>query len=134
MGRFLILLGVIAAVLTVTAVAAPQHKSPYTASYTYTETNHGTDSSDGATHGIKGNGKFSAKLGPAAAIAARVIGAATGVPLGKIAQGGTYKVARDVDPNNTVTGVVVVKFKAAGLGSACLSFVAKQGRFTGGSF
>ena len=135
MGRVLVLLALIAAALVVAAaVAAPKHKNAYTASYTYTETSHGTDSSSGATSGIKGNGKFSAKLGPAAAVAARVISAATGVPLAKIAKGGTYKVRRDIDANGKVTGLVVVKFKDSGLGSACLSITAKPGRFNGGSF
>lgn len=122
-----------AAVLTVSAVAAPQHKRAYTASVSYTETNHGTDSG-GATSGIKGNGKFSAKLGPAASIAARVIGAATGVPLAKIAKGGSYTLRRDIDAKGKVTGIIVLKLKAAGLGTACLSYTEKPGKFNGGSF
>jgi hypothetical protein len=133
MGRILILLAVIAAGFTVAAAAAPRHKSAYTTALTYTETNHGTDSG-GATRGIKGHGTFRAKLGPAAAVGARVIGAATGVPLAKIAQGGSYKLARDIDANGKGSGILVVKFKASGLGSACLSFVAKPGQFNGGGF
>jgi hypothetical protein len=134
MRRVLVLLALILiAVLAVSAGAASKHTSAYTGSYSYTETNHGTDSG-GATKGITGTGKYAAKLGPAAAIAARVVGAATGVPLAKIAKGGSYKVRRDIASNGKVTGLVVVKFKESGLGSACLSITAKQGKFNGGSF
>jgi hypothetical protein len=123
----------VAGALTIGAGARKPPSHPYTASLTYTEGDHGTDSG-GATRGITGSGKFSAKLGPGAAIAARLIGAATGVPLAKIAKGGSYKMRRDIDASGKVTAILVAKFKAPGLGSACLSFVSKPGRFNGGGF
>ncbi len=49
-----------------------------------------------------------------AAVAAQVIGAATGVPLAELAKGGGYKERSDIDANGKVTGTLVVRLKAAG--------------------
>jgi hypothetical protein len=136
MRRALAMLALVAAVvaMTVSAGARKPHSRAYTASIGYTETNHGRDGSDGSVKGIEVKGKFSAKFGPGAAIAARVIGAATGVPFADIAKGGTYRARRDIDKNGKVTALLVARFKAPGLGTACLSLVAKPGKFNGGSF
>jgi hypothetical protein len=108
-------------------------KSGYTASVTYQETNQGT-SSGGGTKGIVGKGTFSAKLGPVAAVAARVFAAVTGVPLNKIAKGGSYALKRDIASDGKVKGTVFVKFKTKGLGTLCMTFTAKPGAFSGGGF
>jgi hypothetical protein len=109
-------------------------KRPYTSTLEYRETNHGSDQSSGAIKGIVGRGTVSAHLGPAAAIAARVIGAATGVPLADVAKGGAYAVRSDVDEKGNFSGVLVVKLKAKGLGTMCFGYTAKRGQFNGGSF
>ena len=108
-------------------------KSGYTAKITYRETNHGSDSG-GATKGIVGQGTFSVKLGATARVAVRVLAALTGVPLPKIAQGGSYAVERDIASDGKVSGTVFVKFKAKGLGTVCITLVSKPGAFGGGSF
>jgi hypothetical protein len=124
--------------LALSGGASAQHarsasKSGYTAKLAYQETNQGS-SSGGGTKGIVGKGTFSAKLGPVAAIAARVFAAVTGVPLNKIAIGGSYALKRDIGSDGKVKGTVFVKFKAKGLGTLCVTFTAKPGAFSGGSF
>jgi hypothetical protein len=107
--------------------ATPAASKPYSAKMSYVETNHG-QAKGSATVGIVGKGKLSAKLGPHAALEAAVIALATGVPLTKIAQGGSYKVVRQIAGNGDVSGVAVVTFKAHGLGTLCVSFTSKQGK------
>ena len=63
----------------------------YGAKVTYVETNHGR-TVGAANLGIQGHGTFSATLGTRAAIEAAIIAAATGIPVTKIAQGGSYTV------------------------------------------
>jgi hypothetical protein len=63
-----------------------------------------------------------------------VLAAVTDVPLNKIAQGGSYAVARDIASNGKVSGTVFVKFKAKGLGTVCITLGSKPGAFAGGSF
>jgi hypothetical protein len=137
MGRVLVTLVLIAAVLTVNAGAAPHRahsaaKRAYTAKLTYTETDHGT-AKGGGTSGIVGRGSVSAQLGPMASIAAHLMGAATGVPLVKIVKGGGYGERSDIDAKGKFTGILVVKLKS-GLGTLCVRYIAKPGRFNGGSF
>jgi hypothetical protein len=110
------------------AAAAKGFKSKLT----YDETNHGHPQGT-ATVGVQGHGSFSAKLSPHAALEAALIAMATGVPVTKIAQGGSYKVQRDFLASGGATGLAVVKFKAHGLGSLCVSFTQHAGKYVPGS-
>jgi hypothetical protein len=104
---------------------------PYTASVSYRETNHGR-SKGSATVGIQGKGSFSAKLSPRLALEAAVIALATGVPVSEIARGGTYKLQRDIAGDGSVKGLIVARFTVHGLGSLCLSYTEKPGKYTPG--
>jgi hypothetical protein len=76
--------------------------------------------SDGA------KGSFSAKLGPAANLIARLAGAVTGVPYAEIARGGTFR-AR-IAPSSQA-GLALVTFKDRSLGTACVSWSGKSGKY-----
>ncbi|HEY8625984.1 MAG TPA: hypothetical protein VIL82_08250 [Solirubrobacteraceae bacterium] len=103
----------------------------YSAKLSYDETNPGKQRGS-ALLGIQGHGAFSAKLGANAALEAAVIALATGVPVTKIAKGGSYSVQRDIAGSSAVSGTAVVTFRAHGLGTLCVSFSAKPGRFVPG--
>jgi hypothetical protein len=103
----------------------------FTAKLSYNETNHGRAKGT-ATVGIQGRGSYSVRLRAGAALEAAFITLATGVPVTKIAQGGSYTVQRDIAGSGDITGLAVVKFKAHGLGVACLSYTAKPGKFVPG--
>jgi hypothetical protein len=106
----------------------------YKANITYVETDHGTQNGT-ATVGVKGHGKFSATLRGGAALEAAVLAAVTGVPLTKIAKGGTYTVQRSFLADGSISGLAVGKFKARGLGSVCVSYTMRFGMLPpGGSF
>ncbi len=49
---------------------------------------------------------------------------ATGIPFSKIAQGGSYVVE-----HSDTSGTAVVSFRARGLGTLCISYSAKHGKF-----
>ena len=66
--------------------AASKASKAYTAHATYTQTKAGP-----SDIGVEGKGSFSAKLGPAARLAAAVAHMATGVPYADLAKGGTFK-------------------------------------------
>ena len=102
-----------------------------TTKFTYVETNHG-HLKGSTTLGIQGHGSFSAKLTKHAALEAAVLAAATGIPFTKIAEGGTYT----VEHSDAGSGVAVVSFTARGLGTLCVSYSAKRGKFVpaGGFF
>jgi hypothetical protein len=104
----------------------------FTAKVSYKETNHG-QAKGPASLGIQGTGSFSARLGAHAAAAAAFLAVVTGVPLTKIAAGGSYTVQRDIAGNGVVTGLAVVRFKALGLGAVCVSYTEKPGTFTPGA-
>lgn len=104
---------------------------PYSAKISYVETNHGT-SHGAATTGIEGHGAGSGHLGAGAAILSAFVSLATGVPVTKIAQGGTYKLRRDISAKGVATGLAVVKWKAHGLGTACVKYTARSGTFVPG--
>jgi hypothetical protein len=104
----------------------------FTAKLSYEETNHGR-SMGSAIVGIQGRGGFSVKLGAHAAVEAAFIALATGVPVSKIATGASYTVQRKIAGSGVVTGLVVAKFKAPGLGVVCVSYTAKPGKFVPGS-
>ena len=106
-------------------------KKSYGAKLTYVETNHGR-TIGGANIGIQGHGTFSATLGTRAALEAALIAAATGVPVTKIAQGGSYTVLRSIAANGRIAGTVVATFKARGLGTLCASYTEKPGTFVPG--
>ena len=86
-----------------------------------------------STVGIHGHGAFSAKLSAKAAFGAAIIALATGVPVTKIAPEGTYVVQRQIAGNGVLTGLAVAKLKAHGLGTVCLSYTEKPGKFVVGS-
>jgi hypothetical protein len=100
----------------------------YAAKLSYDETDPGRQRGQ-VTVGIEGHGTFSAKLDPGASLDVALIALATGVPVNKVAQGGSYVVSRQIAGNGDVTGMAVARFKAHGLGSVCLSYVEKPGRY-----
>lgn len=77
---------------------------------------------DFGSDGAKGH--FSAKLSAGARDVAAVLAAVTGVPYPEIAKGGTYveKVTND-------GGLAVVKFSDHALGTACVRYNAKAGKY-----
>ncbi len=68
-------------------------------------------------------------FGAHAQLAAAVIALATGIPVSKIAEGGTYKVQREFLASGGVSGLAVAKFKARGLGTVWVSYAQRQGAF-----
>jgi hypothetical protein len=101
---------------------------PYTASLKYTETNPGRTSGMSQLD-IQGKGTFAVKLGAKATFEAALMAMATGVPVAKIAEGGSYKVERSIGAHGTVTGIVVAHLKAPGLGTVCLTYTQKPGKY-----
>jgi hypothetical protein len=101
-------------------------------SVTYGEIDHGKTSGQ-VTTGIVGKGKISGKLSFDAKVAATVLGAVKGVPLTRLAGGGSYVVRFDIDAKGNHKGFVVIRFASPGVGSLCLSFVATYGRFVPGT-
>ena len=110
---------------------APPHPGSTGRKATYAETNHGR-TVGGATLGIQGHGTFSATLGTRAAIEAAIVAAATGLPVTKIAQGGSYTVQRSIAASGRITGTIVATFKARGLGTCARGYVEKPGKFVPG--
>lgn len=105
---------------------------PFSAKLSYDETNSGR-SQGSAVLGIQGKGSFSVKLGAHAAVEAAFIALVTGVPVAKIATGGSYRVQRDIAASGVVTGLAVAKLKVRGLGTVCVSYTEKPGKFVPGS-
>jgi hypothetical protein len=105
---------------------------PFSAKLSYNETNHGMAKGQ-STIGIQGKGTFSAKLSPHAALEAALMALATGVPVSKIAKGGSYTVQRNIAASGKVTGLAVLKFTLHSLGTVCISYTATPGRFVPGS-
>lgn len=103
----------------------------YSAHASYHQTNAGK-SRGGGTVGIQGKGSFSATLKGGAAFEAALIAIATGVPVTKIAKGGTYVEQWDSLSNGNAKGLVVARFKSPGLGALCISYLTKYGRFVPG--
>ena len=138
LGLLLALVAVAVGAAVQLASGAPAHRAhrasaqkKYGAKVTYVETNHGR-TVGGANVGIQGHGTFSATLGTRAALEAAIIAAATGIPVTKIAQGGSYTVLRSIAANGHIAGTVVATFKARGLGTLCASYTAKPGKFVPG--
>jgi hypothetical protein len=94
-------------------------------------TNQGTTRGDSVS-GVVARGTFSARLSPAAAMVARLVGAVTGVPYAQLAKGGSFVARYSIDGSGTATGLFVAKLKSKGLGSECFSFKTKQGQFQPG--
>lgn len=126
------------------AVAAPASSPPShrgtaakavtrsaTVQVSYTETDSGKDSG-GVLKGVTGHGKFSAKLSPAGAVLARLLAAATGLPFSSIAKGGAYAARFDVNAANGQSGLLAAKYTTKSLGSSCLTFKSKRGKFVPG--
>jgi hypothetical protein len=103
----------------------------FSASVSYDQTDAGKMKGK-ATVGIQGHGTFSAKLRGSAALDAAVIALATGVPVSKIAKGGSYKEQWNSLADGDDQGIIVANFKTHGLGSVCISYVTKHGRFVVG--
>jgi hypothetical protein len=117
------------------AFGATAHRTAakkYGAKVTYVETNQG-QTSGGADRGIQGHGTFSASLSGHAALEAAIIAVATGIPVTKVAEGGTYTVQRTIGSGGRITGTVVAMFKARGLGTACASYVERPGKYVVGN-
>jgi hypothetical protein len=83
------------------------------------------------TTGVVGRGTVSGKLSLDAKIAASLVGAVKGIPLARIASGGSYVVRYDVAANGDHRGLLVMKFKP-GIGSLCVDFAVKYGKFVPG--
>jgi hypothetical protein len=83
------------------------------------------------TTGVVGQGTLSGKLSLDARIAASLLGAVKGIPLTRIASGGSYVVRYDVAANGDHRGLLVMKFKP-GIGSLCVDFAVKYGKFVPG--
>jgi hypothetical protein len=83
------------------------------------------------TRGVVGQGTVSGKLSLDASIAASLLGAVKGIPLTRIASGGSYVARYDVAANGDHRGLLVMTFKP-GIGSLCLDFSVKYGKFVPG--
>jgi hypothetical protein len=101
---------------------------PYRAQLSYAQTDPGHTHGQ-TTTGIVGKGKFSGKLSMKGALEAAVITMVTGVPVSKIAEGGSYVQRWTLEANGNDKGIVVAHLKAHGLGTVCVSYVTKHGRF-----
>jgi hypothetical protein len=83
------------------------------------------------TTGVVGRGTVSGKLTLDARIAASLLGAVKGIPLTRIASGGSYVARYDVDANGNHRGLLVMTFKP-GIGSLCVNFAVTYGKFVPG--
>jgi hypothetical protein len=101
---------------------------PYKAQFSYDQTNPGHSHGQTIT-GIVGKGKFSGQLSLKGALEAAVITMVTGVPVSKIAEGGSYVERWTSEANGDDKGIVVAHLKAHGLGTVCVSYVTKHGKF-----
>ncbi len=135
LGILLTLVAIVAGAVVQLASGATAHRASAAKKYggkvTYVETNHGR-TVGGASLGIQGHGTFSATLGTRAALEAAIVAAATGLPVTKIAQGGSYTVQRSIAASGRITGTLVATFKARGLGTACATYIEKPGKFVPG--
>jgi hypothetical protein len=61
-----------------------------------------------------------------------LISAVSGVPVAKIARGGTYKVERAFLATGGISGLAVARFKAGRLGSVCVKYTQHSGKYTPG--
>src|SRR4051794_1578390 len=125
----------VALVLVPSLDAAPHSAAKakaFTGQFTSRITDQGNEQGQSVS-GVVARGTFSAKLGPAAAILARLAEAATGVPYPQLAKGGSFVARYSIDGNGDATGLFVAKFKSKGLGSACLSYQTKPGTFVPGN-
>ena len=100
-------------------------------SVTYKITNEGKDSGQ-TTSGVVGQGTISGKLSLGAQLSATLLGAVKGIPISAITRGGSYVVRYDVDAKGDHAGLVVIHFTSPGVGSLCLGFTAKYGKFVPG--
>ena len=99
-----------------------------TVSYRVTDEGHSVGKT---TTGVVGQGAVSGKLSLDARIAASLLGAVKGIPLMRIASGGSYVVRSSVDGNGNHRGLLVMKFKP-GIGSLCVDFAVKYGKLVPG--
>ena len=100
-------------------------------SVTYKVTNEGRDVGQ-TTTGVVGQGTIAGKLNLGARLSATLLGAVKGIPMTAITHGGTYVVRYDIDAKGDHKGLLVIRFKSPGVGSLCLNFSAKYGRFVPG--
>ena len=129
-GLFLVVAGpALARVVQARLVSTVEHG--ISGSVTYKITNQGRDVGQ-TTTGVVGQGTISGKLSLGARLAATLLGAVKGVPMTGIANGGTYVVRYDIDANGDHKGTAVIRFKSPGVGSLCLDFTAKYGKFDPG--
>ncbi len=113
------------------AVANRAHAAaakPYRAQLSYDQTNPGHTHGQ-TTTGIVGKGRFSAKLSMSGALKAAFITMVTGIPVSKIADGGSYVQRWTSEANGNDKGIVVAHLKDHGLGTVCVSYVTKHGKF-----
>jgi hypothetical protein len=101
---------------------------PYKAQFSYDQTNPGHSHGQTIT-GIVGKGKFSGQLSLKGALEAAVITMVTGVPVSKIAEGGSYVERWTSEANGSDKGIVVAHLKAHGLGTICVGYLTKHGKF-----
>jgi hypothetical protein len=101
-----------------------------TVTLAFTQTSAGTQHGQ-TTVGVKGHGTFSAKLGKQARDVA-LLAAVTGIPLTKIAHGGSFAADFTIGAHGTNTGTVLAHFKSKGLGSLCFGFTARGDQFQQG--
>jgi hypothetical protein len=99
-----------------------------TVSYRVTDEGHSVGKT---TTGVVGQGTVSGKLSLDARLAASLLGAVKGIPLTRIASGGSYVVRYDVAANGDHRGLLVMKFKP-GVGSLCVDFAVEYGKFVPG--
>ncbi len=129
-GLFLVVGGpALARVVQARLVSTVEHG--ISGSVTYKITNQGRDSGQ-TTTGVVGQGTIAGNLSLGAQLAATLLGAVKGVPMTGIAKGGSYVVRYDIDAQGDHKGTVVIRFKSAGVGSLCLGFTAKYGKFAPG--
>jgi hypothetical protein len=129
-------LAVPVALVVVPSLDAAPHSAAnakaFTGQFTSRITDQGKEQGQSVS-GVVARGTFSAKLGPAAAILARLAEAATGVPYPQLAKGGSFVARYSIDGNGDATGLFVAKFKSRGLGSECISYKTKPGAFVPGN-
>jgi hypothetical protein len=100
-------------------------------SVTYKITNEGRDVGQ-TTTGVVGQGTISGKLSLGAQLSATLLGAVKGIPMTAITSGGAYVVRYDIDAKGDHKGLAVIKFKSPGVGSLCIGFTVRYGKFVPG--
>lgn len=121
--------GIAASLLAAAGIAIAAGGKGYSGSIVYKVTDEGkTDAKTGAKTGVGAKGVFSGRLAVGRSALLSAYAAAANIPVSDIVKGGRYAVKWSM-AKGTIHGTALAKFKAAGAGSVCVTYVATPTQF-----